>query len=56
MDNIKQYMKGVGQAARAASRVMAQADTATKNRALTAIADSILNDSAKLLTDRKSVV
>src|SRR3989338_5444695 len=50
MEDIKQYMKGVGQAARAASRVMAQADTATKNRALTAIADSILNDSAKLLT------
>ena len=51
MDNIKQYMKSVGQQARAASRVMAQADTATKNRALTAIADSILNNSTKLLDE-----
>jgi len=49
MDSIKEYMKGVGQAARAASRIMAQADTNIKNRALIAIADSILNDSAKLL-------
>jgi glutamate-5-semialdehyde dehydrogenase len=42
-------MQCVGQAARAASRLMAQADTATKNRALLAIADAILRDSAKLL-------
>lgn len=38
MDDIKQYMKAVGQQARAASRVMAQADTNTKNRALENIA------------------
>jgi glutamate-5-semialdehyde dehydrogenase len=49
MNNVKEYMQGVGQAARAASRLMAQADTATKNRALLAIADAILRDSAKLL-------
>src|SRR5574340_1794183 len=50
MEDIKTYMRQVGQQARAASRVMAQADTNTKNRALIAIADSILNDSTKLLT------
>ena len=51
MTNIKDYMKGVGQAARAASRVMAQADTNTKDRALLAIADAILHDSAKLIAE-----
>ena len=49
MENIKQYMKSVGQAARAASRVMAQADTAAKNRALEAIAAAILDSSQELL-------
>ena len=49
MNNVKEYMQGVGQAARAASRLMAQADTAKKNRALLAIADAILRDSAKLI-------
>ena len=48
MDNIKQYMTGIGQAARSASRVMALADTATKNRALTGIA-SALQEQSKLL-------
>jgi glutamate-5-semialdehyde dehydrogenase len=51
MTNIKDYMKGVGHAARAASRVMAQADTNTKDRALLAIADAILHDSAKLIAE-----
>ncbi|MCR4304991.1 MAG: glutamate-5-semialdehyde dehydrogenase [Gallionella sp.] len=49
MQNIKDYMKGVGQAARAASRLMAQADTAAKNRALTGIAAALQNQSAQLL-------
>ena len=49
MSNIKAYMQEVGIAARAASRLMARADTATKNRALLAIADAILNNSASLL-------
>jgi len=49
MEDIKQYMQGIGQAARAASRVMAQADTATKNRALTEIAAVLQNQSAQLL-------
>ena len=51
MDNIKQYMKSVGQQVRAASRIMAQADTATKNRALTEIAAALQNQSAQLLAE-----
>ena len=49
MNDVKQYMKSVGQQARTASRLMAQADTNTKNRALLAIADAILNSSNTLL-------
>ncbi len=57
MEDVKQYMKSVGQQARAASRLMAQADTAVKNRALLAIADAILRDSAKLIAENaKDVV
>lgn len=49
MEDVKQYMKSVGQNARAAARLMAQADTAAKNRALNAIADAILGSSATLI-------
>lgn len=48
MENIKSYMQQVGQQARAASRQMALADTAAKNRALEAIAQAILDSSAAL--------
>lgn len=41
-------MQEVGQAARKASRLMAQADTATKNRALEAIAAALLENSTQL--------
>ncbi len=51
MDDIKVYMKGVGQAARAASRLMAQADTNAKNRALENIATAILLNGGKLLAE-----
>jgi glutamate-5-semialdehyde dehydrogenase len=51
MEDVKQYMKSVGQQARAASRLMAQAETAVKNRALLAIADAILDASAKLIAE-----
>ena len=51
MEDIKQYMKSVGQQARAASRIMAQADTATKNRALTEIAAALQNQSAQLIAE-----
>jgi glutamate-5-semialdehyde dehydrogenase len=50
MQNVKEYMQGVGKTARAASRLMALADTATKNRALTEIAASLLHETALLLT------
>ena len=49
MQNVKEYMQGVGQTARAASRIMAQADTASKNRALTEIAAALLSQTALLL-------
>ncbi|TAJ75779.1 MAG: glutamate-5-semialdehyde dehydrogenase [Gallionellaceae bacterium] len=51
MEDIKQYMKSIGHQARAASRLMAQAETAAKNRALLSIADAILHDSAKLIAE-----
>ncbi|MDP2805606.1 MAG: glutamate-5-semialdehyde dehydrogenase [Gallionellaceae bacterium] len=51
MENIKSYMKTVGQQARAASRVIAQADTNAKNRALNNIATAILLNSTKLIAE-----
>ncbi len=47
--DVAAYMTGVGEAARAAARVLARADTATKNTALTAIATAIRRDEALLL-------
>ena len=46
--DIQQYMEQVGQQARKASRAMARADSATRNRALTLIADAIVRDAAQL--------
>ncbi len=46
--NITDYMQNVGQRARAASRGMARADSATRNRALLLIADAIVRDAALL--------
>jgi glutamate-5-semialdehyde dehydrogenase len=51
MSDIKQYMQQVGINARAASRLMAMADTATKNRALIAIAEAILSSRAQLIAE-----
>jgi len=51
MENIKTYMQQVGQQARAASRRMAFADTAAKNRALEAIAQAILDSGAQLTAE-----
>jgi len=51
MKDVKLYMQSVGQQARAASRLMAQADTSIKNRALEAIATAILLDSVKLIAE-----
>ena len=49
VSDIKQYMQFVGKAARTASRSTAKTDTATKNRALIAMADAIRRDQALLL-------
>ena len=49
MQDIKEYMQAVGKTARAASRLMALADTATKNLALTEIATALQNQTALLL-------
>jgi len=51
MVEIKQYMQGVGQAARAASRLMAMADSNAKNHALENIATAIMLNSAKLIAE-----
>ena len=57
MQNVKEYMQTVGQTARAAARLMAQADTATKNRALAEIAAALQNQSVQLLAaNAKDVV
>jgi glutamate-5-semialdehyde dehydrogenase len=47
--DVAAYMRGVGEAARAASRVLARADTAAKDRALAAMAAAIRRDASKLL-------
>jgi glutamate-5-semialdehyde dehydrogenase len=47
--DIKSYMLEVGRRARAASREVARADTATKNRTLTVAAKAIRRDAKKLL-------
>ncbi|MBK6395296.1 MAG: glutamate-5-semialdehyde dehydrogenase [Betaproteobacteria bacterium] len=47
--DVAAYMRGVGEAARAAARVLARADTAAKDRALAAMAAAIRRDEAKLL-------
>ncbi|MEJ2094214.1 MAG: glutamate-5-semialdehyde dehydrogenase [Gammaproteobacteria bacterium] len=47
--DIKEYMLDTGKRARAAARIMARADTASKNRALEAIADIILEQEKNLL-------
>jgi len=54
--DIQSYMHSVGRAARAASRDMAKAETAAKNRALLLMADAIERDIARLLdANRKDV-
>ena len=46
--NITEHMHQLGRQARAASRAMARADTATRNRALLLIADAIEREAAQL--------
>jgi glutamate-5-semialdehyde dehydrogenase len=45
---VKEYMEALGKRARAASRAMARADSATRNRALSLIADAIERDAQAL--------
>jgi glutamate-5-semialdehyde dehydrogenase len=47
--DIQSYMTGVGKNARAASRLIAKADTAAKNRALLLTAQALERDGARLL-------
>jgi len=47
--DIKLYMEDIGRRARAAARLVARADTATKNRALAATAVAVRRHKAKLL-------
>ena len=47
--DVKAYMRDLGKAARAAARLLARADTATKNRALFAMAQEIRAQSKALL-------
>ncbi len=49
MSDLKQYMEGVGRAARAASREVAKASTATKNAALLAMAHCVRERTETLL-------
>jgi glutamate-5-semialdehyde dehydrogenase len=48
MENIREYMQQLGRQARAASRALALADTAAKNRALEAMAQAVLDGRAAL--------
>ena len=48
---IKSYMLDIGKRARAASRLLARADTATKNRALVEIAAAIRREAACLMAE-----
>ncbi len=54
--DIKEAMRELGVAARAAARLIARADTATKNAALAAIAARIRADSRKLIEANKADV
>ena len=47
--DVAAYMRGVGEAARTASRALARADTAAKDRALAAMATAIRRDEAALI-------
>ncbi|MDR2000703.1 MAG: glutamate-5-semialdehyde dehydrogenase [Zoogloeaceae bacterium] len=49
MNTVKDYMEGLGKAARAASRDMAKASTAAKNNALLAMAQAIRANAEQLL-------
>ena len=51
--DVKEYMQGLGRAARAAARLVARADTAAKNRALQAIAAEIRRQAPDLIAENR---
>ncbi len=51
MNDLIRYMQSVGQQARAASRLLAKTDTALKNRALIAIADTLILQKNQILSE-----
>ena len=51
--DIRDYMQGLGRAARAAARAVARADTATKDRALLAMAAEIRARAASLIAENR---
>jgi len=54
--NVKDYMQGLGEAAKAAARAMARADTHVKNSALIAIAEEIeANEGALILANEEDL-
>ena len=52
--NVKEYMQGLGREAKLAARMMARADTNTKNSALIAIAEELEADEVALLSANES--
>ncbi len=54
--DVKAYLRGLGQAARAAARVLARAEPATKNRALAAMAAEIRARQGELLAANRADV
>lgn len=48
---MKTYMLGIGEKARAASRLIGRAETASKNQALTAIADALESDTQEIIIE-----
>ena len=54
--DLKSYVRGLGQAARAAARELARAETQSKNRALAAMATAIRAQRDQLLDANRSDV
>jgi len=51
--DVPAYMRGLGETAREASRLLGRAETATKNAALMAIADGLLAERARLVAENR---
>jgi glutamate-5-semialdehyde dehydrogenase len=51
--DVPAYMRGLGETARAAARLLARAETAAKNAALLAIADGIVTERTRLVAENR---